>query len=310
MARAVAIVGPGAVGSVLAARFAAAGIEVRLLGRTPSADARLARCGILLRGPAGRSTRIRSGLRPARGPGPRPPLSAAFFCVKSADASAAIASASPLLGPRTPVVALQNGLAHAPLFRRAFGPERTVIGSCYIAADRPSPGRAAHNGGRRILLGANPRNAASAQAVRALLAKAGWSVRLEAAEDRMLWTKLAYNASVNLLGAAGALPNGELARDPALREILLKAIAEATAAARRAGHPPLHSDLARRILLGCRRTRFQRNSMLQDLAAGRRTEAGMILGPILAAGSPAPILRTLLRVIERLERRPSGGSRR
>jgi ketopantoate reductase len=47
--------------------------------------------------------------------------------------------------------------------------------------------------------------------------------------------------------------------------------------------------------------------MLQDLAAGRRTEAGAILAPLLAAAKrrrvPAPTLETLSAVISRLERR-------
>ena len=249
-------------------------------------------------------------LRPSAGPRGRAPPSPSprLFCVKSADASAAIASASP---PRPP-----NPGGGPP--KRA-GPRASF-------SPRLRPGKNRHRlllhrrrpplpGPRRTMAGAGfswrqPRNAASPKRSGPCSPRpAGRSGSRPPKTGCFGPNWLTTPRSISSAPPA-PLPNGELARDPALREILLKAIAEATAAARRAGHPPLHSDLARRILLGCRRTRFQRNSMLQDLAAGRRTEAGMILGPILAAGSPAPILRTLLRVIERLERRPSGGSRR
>ena len=50
-----------------------------------------------------------------------------------------------------------------------------------------------------------------------------------------------------------------------------------------------------------------RKAMLQDLAAGRKTEADAILGPLLKAARrgdvPAPTLETLAAVLARLEKR-------
>jgi 2-dehydropantoate 2-reductase len=64
--------------------------------------------------------------------------------------------------------------------------------------------------------------------------------------------------------------------------------------------------MADKLMLSCRNAPRQRNSMLQDLAAGRRTEAGAILGPLLAAAKrrrvPAPTLEILSAVVARLER--------
>ena len=66
-------------------------------------------------------------------------------------------------------------------------------------------------------------------------------------------------------------------------------------------------DMADKLMLSCRNAPRQRNSMLQDLAAGRRTEARAILGPLLLAAKrrrvPAPTLEILSAVIGRLERR-------
>ena len=142
MARAVAIVGPGAVGSVARGEIRGRGNRGPASGANPFRGRPTGPLRHSLRGPAGRSTRIRSGLRPAREAGPRPPPLRGFFASNPPTPPRRSPRRAPL-GPRTPVVALQNGLAHAPLFRRAFGPERTVIGSCYIAADRPSRDRAA-----------------------------------------------------------------------------------------------------------------------------------------------------------------------
>ena len=122
----------------------------------------------------------------------------------------------------------------------------------------------------------------------------------------MLWTKAAFNAALNPLAAACAVDSGHLAEDPALREIALAALSEAAAAAAASGHRLDYPDMADKLMLSCRNAPRQRNSMLQDLAAGRRTEARAILGPLLDSARRArlsvPTLETLAAVIARLER--------
>lgn len=303
---AVLIVGPGAVGGVLAARWAQAGREALLLGRSSSAESRLARDGLRFVGLDGISRRVRRGILSARRT-PRRRLAAAFFCVKSRDTAAAIKSARRFIAAQTPVAGLENGLGHERLLRRAFGAKRTVIGSCYLAADRPAPSAFANSWGNRIELARTAKNAQALSALRRLLRGGGWQVSLAPSEDRMLWTKLCFNAATNPLGAICAVPNGELARDPVLKEIMLKVLAESVEAARKTGRRPLHPDMARLVVRACLAAPRQRNSMLQDLQAGRRTEIEAISRPILSAArrtkTPAPLLSRLSRLVRRLERR-------
>lgn len=300
----VLVVGPGAIGLSLTAGLRRAGVPVALLGRDAAAERRLARSGFTVTTPDGSSERI-TGLSTARAL--KSPASAAFFCVKSGDARKAAAAARRLIGPETPVVALQNGIGHEKVFRRAFGPRRTVIGVCYFAADRSEPGSLKLNGGEDILLARRPGNDKALEAARALLTRAGFRVHLKDSEEGMLWTKAAFNAAVNPLGAACAVESGRIEADPALRELALAALGEAAAAAAASGHALDYPDMAGKLMLSCRNAPRQRNSMLQDLSAGRRTEAGAILGPLLLAAKrrkvPAPTLELLSAVISRLERR-------
>jgi 2-dehydropantoate 2-reductase len=299
------VVGPGAVGLTLTAGFRRSGERVALLGRTAAAERRLAASGFVATASDGRADLVRGGLLSARAL--KAPARAAFFCVKSGDAARAAAAARRWIGPATPVVALQNGLGHEKVFRRAFGPRRTVIGVCYFAADRPAPGDLRLNGGEDVLLARHPGNTAALDAARALLSAAGFRVHIKESEAGMLWTKAAFNAAVNPLGAACAVESGRLADDPALRELSLRALTEAAAAAEAAGHPLDYPDMAEKLLLSGRNAPRQRNSMLQDLAAGRRTEARFILGPLLAAARrhrlKAPTLELLAAVVARLEKR-------
>ncbi len=299
----VLVVGPGAVGLSLTAGLRRADLPVAILGRDAAAERRLARSGFTATALDGRSETI-TGLASARAL--KSPARAAFFCVKSGDARRAAAAARRLIGAQTAVVALQNGIGHEKVFRRAFGPKRTVIGVCYFAADRASQGELKLNGGTDILLARHKGNDAALEAARALLTTAGFRVHLKDSEEGMLWTKAAFNAAVNPLGAACAVESGRLESDPALREVALAALGEATAAAAASGHRLDYTDMADKLMLSCRNAPRQRNSMLQDLAAGRRTEARAILGPLLLAAKrrrvPTPTLDILSAVIARLER--------
>lgn len=299
------IVGPGAVGGVLAARWTAAGRDVLLLGRTQAAEDRLTRRPLSYAGADRRRYAVPRRLASARRSRPAP-CEAAFFCVKSHDAAAAARAARRWIGPATAVVGLQNGVGHEKVLRRAFGPRRVVVGSCYFAADRPEPLHLTHTWGNDVLLAAAPGNAEALAAAQRLLMEGGWNVHVKDSEERMLWTKACFNASTNLLGALCAATNGQLAEDPALREIMIAALKEAVAVARRCGRPPLYRHMEALVVRSCRNAPDQRNSMLQDLQAGRRTEVQAIAGPILAAGRragvPTPFLDRLSRLVGRLER--------
>lgn len=300
------IVGPGAIGGALACRWVEAGREALLLGRDAASEARLARRGLSFTGTSGTTRLIRTGLVSARASGPKPYASAAFFCVKSHQTARAAKAARNYIGPETAVVGLQNGVGHEKVLRKAFGAKRVVIGICYIAADRPGPFTVAHNGGKDVHLAVNKDNAQAARSAAALLGLGGWSVTLEKDEDTMLWTKLCFNAAGNPLGALCNLSNGELARDPALRELLVGSLREAVTAARKDGHKLLYPDMESLIVKTYPNDSRQRNSMLQDLQAGRRTEADAIIGPILAAARrrklPLKLLPKLDRMVKRLER--------
>jgi 2-dehydropantoate 2-reductase len=297
------VVGPGAVGLALAARWRLAGEPVAVLGRSPASERKLAR-GIRYETADGKVSKT-GAIIPARRLDGK--ARAVFICVKSHNVARAAAAAKRWTGEGTPVVALQNGVGQEARLRRAFGADRYIRGTCYFAADRLAPNSVRLNGGGVVSIAKTPGNAAALQAAHVLLDQAGWEVHIKEDEDRMLWTKLVFNAATNLLGAACAAENSKLAEDPALRELMLAALKEAVAAGKADGRSFDHEDRVDLLLRSCRAAARQRNSMLQDLAAGRRTERGAIAGPVLAAakrrGVPTPVLAGLDAVVGRLEKR-------
>ena len=132
------MVGPGAVCATLAASLLGSGLRVVLVGREGPRLRSLRREGLSYAGVSGRA-RILRDLEFAGSEAPRGNCEALFLCVKSRDIPAALRSAAPLAGPKTAVVSLLNGIDHAAPILRAFGRRRTVLGSCYFAAMRPTP---------------------------------------------------------------------------------------------------------------------------------------------------------------------------
>ena len=225
--------------------------------------------------------------------------------MKSAALGPALASAKKLAGARTPVVSLLNGLSHAAAVRRALGPSRTVIGSCHVSARRFPSGRVRHTGGNVIALAEHAGNAAALSAAASILRAAGFDVRTRRSELRMLWSKFVINAAINPLGALTGFTNRELATRPAMRELVTEVLREAERVGRSAGH--LRGPaLAPKVLVAQARLSGQLNSMAQDIAAGRRTEADAILGPILRqarrAGVTLRLIPVLLRSVKLLEK--------
>jgi ketopantoate reductase len=155
----VLVVGPGAVGGLLAASLAEKN-EVWVLARTAGVEAGLVLEGLVV-DVAGEVRNV-DDLKSARAA--KGFADAAFFCVQARDLKTAIAFAAPRIGPDTVVVGLQNG--GRPLLRAAFG-ARVVEGAVLFGAKRIAPRECVLVKGSGILL-------AKDGPARQLLDAAGW----------------------------------------------------------------------------------------------------------------------------------------
>lgn len=277
------ILGPGAMGCLLAARFCRKGFSVSLLGKDPRHLKAIESQGLIVEGLSGRPVRIAPGQfsRIAWNPEKLGPCDVLFICTKSYDTEEALKAAKPLLGPSTILVSFQNGISHLKYLNRRCPPSRLVLGSAYFAASRLSFERILFAGGNQIDLALNAKNTESAGKVRTILERSGWKVNIQKDELGMLWTKLVLNAAINPLGTLLGAANGELVRNEAVKELLSRAVSEGSLVARRAKAKTLYKDMVQKAVQTCRITAGNKNSMLQDLEQGKRTEIDSIVGPIL-----------------------------
>jgi 2-dehydropantoate 2-reductase len=69
------------------------------------------------------------------------------------DLDAAAAQLSPLVGPHTMVLSLQNGIDSAERLTKIVAPAAVLCGAAYVAATRVAPGVVVHRGMNRIIFG-------------------------------------------------------------------------------------------------------------------------------------------------------------
>lgn len=287
----VLIVGTGALACLFAARLAAAGNAVTMLGSWTEGLAALSTHGVRLVDSDGveRAFPVRATGDPAACRGIRQ----ALVLVKAWQTPAAAARLAACLPEDGLALTLQNGWGNRETLAQALGPERVSLGITTLGATLLEPGRVRMGGQGPITLGSHPHVASLA----GLLAAAGFDLRTADDVAGLAWGKLVINAAINPLTALLRVPNGELLARPTARQLMGQAAAETAAVGASQGlHLPFEDPIAAAEDVA-RRTAANHSSMYQDVQHGRPTEIDAICGAVVRAGDrtgvPAPVNQTL-----------------
>ncbi|NPA31959.1 MAG: 2-dehydropantoate 2-reductase [Chloroflexi bacterium] len=289
------IIGTGALAGLFAARLAAAGHAVGMVGTWAAALDALQTHGVRLVDLDGRERAY--PVRVFRRPEPGHGFAGALVLVKSWQTERAARVAAAMLPPSASVLTLQNGLGPQDVLRAALGPQRVVVGVTTYAARVLEPGRVQATGQGTVDLARH----AAADFWQAVLAGAGFAVRLHGDVQGLIWGKLAVNAAINPLTALLDVPNGALLEDPAARLFMARAATEVARVAAALGVRLPFPDPVQAAVEVARRTAANSSSMRQDLRRGAPTEIDAICGAVVRAGQqvgqPAPLNAALLDMV-------------
>ncbi len=290
------IVGTGALGTLFAARLAAAGYNVTVWGTWADALEALRTHGARVRWPDGSVTVAR--VRVASSPAEAPRASAAIVLVKAWQTQRAARWLAECLAPDGVALTLQNGLGNDALLAAALGRARVAVGVTTTGASLHAPGEARFGGEGVISLAEHHRLAP----LRAALQHAGFAVETVGDVDGLVWGKLAINAAINPLTALLGVPNGALLEDPAAHLFMRRAAEEVAAVAAAQGIALPYRDAAAAAEDVARRTAANLSSMLQDLRRGAPTEIDAICGAVARIGAqigtPAPLNHALAEMVK------------
>jgi 2-dehydropantoate 2-reductase len=302
----IAIVGCGAMGSVYAGLFAAAGHEVWAIDAWPEHVEAMRARGLRLEGASGDRTVKVNATTEARGAGP---CDLVVIATKAAQVEAASRSAKGLLGSETIVLSIQNGLGGPDTAASVLGKERVVVGVVGgFGASMKGPGHAHHNGMELVRLGefagpVTPR----LQKVADVWQGAGFRVKCFDDIDQLVWEKLICNCAYS--GPCGISDHTviEVMEDPDLSRVSAACATEAFRVARKKNIKLGFDDPVAYVRDFGSKIPNARPSVLLDLMAKRKSEIGVINGSIPRVGKEvgvaAPVNDTLTALVLDKERR-------
>jgi 2-dehydropantoate 2-reductase len=299
----VLVLGAGAVGGYFGARLAEGGHDVTLVARGANLEA-LRRDGLVLELPG--ETRHLAGIAAVGDPADAPPPEVVLVCVKSYDTAAAAASLRPVVRPDTVLLSLQNGVENEAVLAEVLGLPSLLVGLTFIGVELVAPGTVYYTGRGEILFG-EPDGSESPRARRLADAFAAAGVPHQLRRDILVvaWEKLAWNAAFNAVTTLTGATVGAALALPASRALVLATMIETDAVATGAGIPVRRERLARVLAESADQMADFATSMLQDLRRGRRLEHDALNGAVVRAaartGVPAPLNRTLLGLLARLD---------
>ena len=270
----IAVMGAGGVGSWLGAMLARAGAEVTLICRGRHLAAVRER-GLSVSTPAESfHVTIDATERPS---GEKDLI---IQAVKLYDLASSTAQMRPMVGPRTVVLPIQNGVTAAEEVGALLGADRVLGATVFINSHVVAPGVVSSKSEVNTLFFGELDNRESERALvlRKTLVEAGVDARVSSDIKAEQWRKFIPVAGLSSLSSLCRQPIGPILHDAALKALYRRAMDEVAALATAKGIM-LEADIVERMLAQAARYKYDAKvSMLEDLEAGKPLELDWLSG--------------------------------
>ena len=301
----VSIIGPGALGTLFAARIAKSGTPVQLIGRNQQVLDSINASGITFEVEGEIDT---IGVR-ACSIEQADTTDLCIFFTKAQDLMIAAESVVTRM-PSAHLVTMQNGLGHGQrLSAIAREPSMVTHGVTMVPADLRGVGNVETHGQAKSWLGPFVQEGlSSATEVVDLLCSAGFFVELTNEPDVKIWNKACFNVAMNGLcalvdGSPGLLEqfsDGKRLAHEIADEVIRVGLAE--------GVEVSADDVHGLIDMACANHTYHKPSMVQDLQQSRLTEIdalnGFVCGIAQQHGLLVPKTEMVYRLVRLRERAP------
>jgi len=202
----------------------------------------------------------------------------------------------PMVGARTLVVPLQNGVEAPAQLARVLGPEPVVGGMCRIMSFIAGPGHIKHTGVQPYLAFGELDNRRSPRCERLLEvmnAAEGFQAEIPSDIHVTMWAKFLFIASFSGVGAVTRAPAGVFRSLPETRRMLVRAMEEIVAVAQARGIALEEKHLQAALDFTDSVPESATASMQRDILAGRPSELEAQNGAVVRLGRevgvPTPV---------------------
>jgi 2-dehydropantoate 2-reductase len=318
----VAVVGAGAIGGLLAARFVNRGFDVTVVDVGAHLAAIQSRGLTIVHPDGGEET---ADVRAVASCAEAGTQDAVFLCVKATQIAGLAPPLRTLFDNDTAVVTTQNGLPwwyfqnfsgpHQGYRLRTADPDgiiaenieaRRIVGCVvYPAGEMIAPGVIRHVEGDRFPVGAlDGRPSAQVDRISEALIKADFKSPVLEDIRSEIWLKLWGNMSFNPISALTHATLAAICREPSTRGLAASMMREAAAIAEKLG-VTFRVTLDKRIA-GAEKVGEHKTSTLQDVEAGRMIEIDALIGSVIELGEltgiATPAIAAVYALLQLLQR--------
>jgi len=293
----IAIFGTGGVGGYFGGRLAQAGEDVVFIARGAHLES-IRDQGLRVESIAGNFSISPASVE--EDPHKVGPVDAVILAVKGCQVEAAAASMKPMIGPKTVVLPLLNGVDIPARLSAVLGHGPVIGGLCRIIALRGGPGLIRHLGANPSLCFGELNNTRSARVQNlqaAFTAAEGLTVTISSHIVADMWEKLLFVGPLGAVGAVSRVPVGLLRSVPETRAMLRQAMQEVRNLAQ-ARSIPLPADVVdRAFAIVDRMAGKSTTSMQRDIMEGHHSELTDQVGVIVRLGIESGVATPIHSVI-------------
>jgi len=301
----IAVIGAGAMGSVIGGLLAKSGNHVSLVDVWRETVQAINERGLRIEDKTGNSETL--SIHATTNANEVGIVDLLVVFVKCYHTEAAVRQALPLIGPNTTVLSLQNGWGNGPLIGSIIGKERLLLGVCYHSATVAGPGHVQHLGHGVTFIG-EPDGEMSdrLRQIAQIFNRAGIEVNQTSEVLKEIWSKLALNVCTLPTSALLRLFAPQLVQHSGIVNLMQSLLREVVDVAK-AQNISLNFEERWEAITGLlnRCAPNTKASMLQDVERGRRTEIDVINGAVVEAGRrlgiPTPYNDAMFWLVKSLE---------
>lgn len=294
----IAILGAGALGSVLGAELYKRGAAVQLLDTNDAHIAAIQKDGLRVDW----DDHSEHLPIPAYRPEEATPADLIILLTKTLHSTAALASVQPLIAAGACVLTLQNGLGNVERVAQSVPRDQVLFGCTMTPGDLRGPGHVASHGIAYTPFTTLEPTGPAAEVARRLAEYLPW---LTDDAPAQVWQKAAFNCAVNATALLGRATVGLLGQELG-KDMAMRIAAEVLALATREGISTDAEAVGRQFDLAFREHVNHKPSMLQDAERGVRTEIEALNGYVARRaaelGTEAPLNDLLARLVRMTER--------
>lgn len=225
--------------------------------------------------------------------------------VKSTQSIEALDANKGLFGPKTIALTLQNGAGNDRKIAKYAAPEQILIGTSKHNAINLGGGRCRHGGSGVTTLGSNLKADALLSEVSVAFEACGLQTEVVDNIQRIIWSKLFVNLSINTFTAITETPIGFMVQDKYAWDFAKRLVYEAVDVAEEDGTYFDRREVLEMVRQTCINVADGYSSMYQDRKRGILTEIDAINGAIVEQaklyGVPVPYNTLIVDLIHAIE---------